>query len=150
MGHTYASLLTHCIFSTKDRAPHLTKQIAPGAFAYMGGIVRSFGGVPLLINGVADHVHMLVSLPPTIAVAEAMRLVKANSSKWIHEQWPDQRAFGWQNGYGAFSVSRSNQETVLTYIAGQEEHHETVTFQEEFLAFLRRHGIEFDERYVWQ
>jgi REP element-mobilizing transposase RayT len=150
MGHTYASLLTHCIFSTKDRAPHLTKQIAPNVFAYMGGIVRSIGGVPLLINGVADHVHMLASLPPTLAIAEAMRVVKANSSKWIHGQWPDQRAFAWQNGYGAFSVSRSNQEAVLSYIAGQEEHHKTTTFQEEFLAFLKRHEIEFDERYVWQ
>jgi putative transposase len=150
MGQTYTSLLTHCIFSTKDREPSLVPQIAPEVFAYMGGIIKAFGGVPLLINGVADHVHMLVSLPAAIAVAEAMRLVKANSSKWVHERWSEHRGFAWQNGYGAFSVSRSNQEAVLKYIAGQEEHHRTVTFQEEFVAFLKRHGIEFDERYVWQ
>jgi putative transposase len=150
MAHTYASLLTHFIFSTKDRTPALVPKIAPGVHAYMGGIVKSFGAIPLLINGVSDHVHMLVSLPPTVAVAEAMRLVKTNSSKWIHEQWREHAAFAWQNGYGAFSVSRSNQDAVLAYIAGQEEHHRTVTFQEEFVAFLKRHGITFDERYVWQ
>jgi REP element-mobilizing transposase RayT len=150
MGHTYASLLTHCIFSTKDRQPQITQQIAPDLFAYMGGVVRSIGGVALSINGVADHAHLLLSLPPTIAIAEAMRLVKANSSKWVHERWPERRMFAWQSGYGAFSVSRSNQEAVLAYIASQEEHHRTMTFQEEFVAFLKRHGIDYDERYVWQ
>ena len=150
MGHTYASLLSHCIFSTKDRQPQITPKLAPELFAYMGGIVRSLNGVALLINGVPDHVHMLVSLPPTLAMADAMRLVKANSSKWVHETYPDQGAFSWQTGYGAFSVSRSNRVAVEAYIAKQEEHHRAVTFQEEFVTFLKKHGIEYDERYIWQ
>jgi hypothetical protein len=92
----------------------------------------------------------LLSLPPTVALADVMRTQKANSSKWMHEQWPRREAFAWQAGYGAFSVSQSNLEAVRTYIANQEEHHKRVTFQEEFLAFLKRHGIAYDERYIWE
>jgi putative transposase len=150
MAHTYASLFYHCIFSTKDRAPQIVPQLAPDLFAYMGGIVRSLHGIPLLINGVADHVHMLIALPATLSIADAMRLVKTNSSKWVHERFPDHASFAWQSGYGAFSVSKSNVPSVDAYIARQEEHHRTMTFQEEFLAFLRRHGIDYDERYIWE
>ncbi len=116
--------------------------------AYIGGIIKSLDSVPLLVNGVADHVHILLSLKATISIADAMRVVKADSSKWVHEQWPG-HSFGWQNGYGAFSVSKSNAEAVKAYIARQEEHHTHVSFQEEFVTFLKRHGIEYDERYIW-
>lgn len=116
----------------------------------MGGIIRELDGTAVIINGPADHVHMLVALPPTIGVSDAMRVVKTNSSRWIHETFPAMAAFAWQRGYGAFSVSQSNVPSVMGYIEGQEEHHRTVTFQEEFVAFLRRHGVAYDERYIWQ
>lgn len=150
MGSTFTSLLFHCIFSTKDRSPEITTDVAPQLSAYLGGIVRSLDGVALAVNGVSDHVHMLISLKPTISIADAMRVVKAHSSKWLHEQWPAKRTFAWQDGYGAFTVSRSNVDAVGAYIARQEEHHRTVSFQEEFVAFLKRHEIEYDERYIWR
>ncbi len=150
MAHSFANLLTHVIFSTKDRQPLIDAELKPRLFAYLGGIVHELGGVALLINGPADHVHALVKLPHTLAVADAMRVIKTNSSRWVHETWPARRAFAWQAGYGAFSVSPSHVEAVRAYIAGQEEHHRRVTFQEEFVEFLRRHGIEYDERYIWE
>jgi putative transposase len=105
MSHMYTSLLSHCIFSTKDRAPEIDEELRPQLFAYMGGIARSIDCAALLINGVADHVHLLLSLPATLSMADAMRLIKTNSSKWVHEQWPARSGFAWQSGYGAFSVS---------------------------------------------
>jgi len=92
---------------------------------------------------------MLATLPPKLAVADALRDLKTNSSRWVHEQWPSRRAFAWQTGYSAFSVSESNAEAVAAYIEGQGEHHRKVTFQQEYLAFLTRHGIEYDQRHVW-
>jgi REP element-mobilizing transposase RayT len=150
MAHTFTNLLTHVIFSTKDRVPHIDAELKPDLFAYMGGIVREIDGKALGINGTADHVHLLIKLPPTIAISDAMRVLKTNSSRWVHEQWDSRSAFGWQTGYGAFSVSQSNVPAVLRYIANQEEHHRKVSFQEEFLAYLKKHGIEYDERYIWE
>lgn len=149
MAHTFTNLLTHVIFSTKDRSPVITPDIKPRLLAYMGGIVRSIDGIALAIDGPTDHVHLLIKTPATVAMADVVRIVKANSSKWVHETFP-RSAFAWQTGYGAFSVSCSNVEAVSEYIAGQEEHHKTVSFQEEFVAFLRRHGVEYDERYIWE
>jgi REP element-mobilizing transposase RayT len=140
MPHTYTNLLVHVIFSTKDRNPYLDADLRPRLFPYMGGILREMNVTPLAINGPADHVHGLLALPATASIADAMRVLKTNSSRWIHEQWPQRRGFAWQAGYGAFSVSRSNVEEVERYIARQEEHHRHVTFQEEFVAFLERHG----------
>jgi putative transposase len=148
MPSTYTSLLFHCIFSTKDRSPDISPEISGKLHAYIGGIIKSLDSMPLLVNSVVDHIHILLSLKATISIADAMRVIKANSSKWVHEQWPG-RSFGWQNGYGAFSVSKSNAEAVKAYIAKQEEHHRHVSFKEEFIAFLRRHGIDYDERYIW-
>jgi REP element-mobilizing transposase RayT len=149
MAHTFTNLLVHFIFSTKDRRPYLDAEIRPRVFAYMGGVFREMGATPMLINGPEDHAHALVGMPASLSVAEVMRVVKTNSSRWVHEQWPDRREFAWQSGYGAFSVSQSNRAEVEKYIANQEEHHRHVSFQEEFLAFLKRHGIAYDERYVW-
>ncbi len=150
MAHTFANLLAHVIFSTKDRAPFIDAELKPQLFAYMGGIIRECNGTALKVNGTADHVHLLLRLPPSVSIAEAMRVLKANSSRWVHDRWPSHSAFGWQTGYGAFSVSQSNVSAVLRYIADQEEHHRKASFQEEFIAYLRRHGIEYDERYIWQ
>lgn len=145
MPRSYASLFIHIVFSTKGRTPSLTGAFADRLFAYMGGIVKGMGAMPLLINGPADHVHLLVSMPAKVAVAELVRVVKANSSKWAHGE---QFQFEWQSGYGAFSVSSSKQQEVQDYIASQQEHHRHVSYQEEYLALLTRHGVNFDERDV--
>jgi REP-associated tyrosine transposase len=150
MAHTFTSLLTHVIFSTKDRQLSINAELKPQLCAYMGGIVREYNGTALMVGGTVDHVHLLLRLPPSVSIAETMRVLKANSSRWVHEKWPSCSAFGWQTGYGAFSVSQSNVSAVLRYIANQEEHHRKVSFQEEFVIYLQRHGIEYDERYIWQ
>ncbi len=149
MAHTYTYLLYHAVFSTKGRIPTIEADIRPDLFAYMGGIVRELSGKAYIINGTTDHVHALMTIPASVSVAEALRIVKANSSGWVHEKWPTRREFAWQTGYGAFTVSQSNSRSVAAYIAGQEAHHRKVTFQEEYLALLKRHEIEYDERYVW-
>lgn len=148
MAHSFHKLLIHAIFSTKDRRPIITPDIAARVHPYLGGIIREFGGTAITIGGVEDHVHILMRLPATLALADALRLIKTNSSKWAHETLHPE--FSWQTGYGAFSVSESNIETVRRYIENQEEHHRRMTFQEEFIQFLRRHGIEYDEKYIWE
>jgi len=107
------------------------------------------GGEALTINGPADHVHLLLSLPVTVSVAEMLRVVKTNSCRWLHRQFPERRDFGWQAGYGAFAVSGSRMEQVRNYIDAQQEHHRKVSFQEEFLALLKKHGLEYDPRDLW-
>ena len=149
MAHTYTNLLTHVIFSTKERKPLIDTELKPRLCSYMGGIIRELHGMALGINGTVDHLHLLVALPPDLAVADALRVLKTNTSRWVHEEWPHRRTFSWQAGYGAFSVSQSNIGAVMRYIAGQEEHHQKVSFKEEYLEFLKRHGIEYDERYIW-
>lgn len=138
------------IFSTKDRLPHLDAELRPRLHGYIGGILRELNAIPIAINGPADHLHLLLAMPPALALADAMRVTKTNASRWVHEQWPHRGGFAWQTGYGAFSVSQSSAAEVKTYIAKQEEHHRHVSFQEEFLAFLKRHGIAYDERYIWE
>jgi REP element-mobilizing transposase RayT len=149
MPHTFASLLVHVIFSIKDRTPALSPSLADRLFPYMGGIIKERNAVALIINGPADHVHLLVSLPTTESIAELTRVVKTNSSRWVHEQFPAQKQFGWQAGYAAFTVSGSRAADVTDYIAVQQEHHRRVSFQEEFLTFLRKNGIGYDERDIW-
>lgn len=148
MAHSFANLLTHVIFSTKGRAALIDVEIADRMFAYMGGIVREVNGVALMINGVADHVHILMKTPAMLSIADAMRLIKTNSSRWVHETWPTRRAFAWQTGYAAFSVCLSNVAEVQRYIAEQPEHHQKRTFLQELVAFLEKHGIPYDERYL--
>jgi putative transposase len=150
MAHTFTNLLTHIIFSTKDRAPFIAAELKPELHAYLGGMVREIKGKAYSINGTADHVHLLVSLPPTLALSDAMKMVKANSSRWVSDKWSSRKDFSWQIGYAAFSVSKSNVSPVIRYIENQEKHHRKVTFKEEFLEFLSKHGIEYDERYIWE
>ncbi|MFO0956535.1 MAG: transposase [Isosphaeraceae bacterium] len=118
-------------------------------YDYLGGILRIEGSPLLAAGGMPDHVHLLVSLGRSMAIADLLRIIKANSSRWVHGEFPTPMGFAWQAGYAAFSVSASNRGRVEEYIQGQAEHHRTVTFQDEYRAFLRRHGIAFDERYVW-
>ena len=150
MAHTFTNLLTHIIFSTKDRAPFIDAELKPELHAYLGGMFREIKGKAYSINGTADHVHLLVSLPPTISLSDAMKMVKANSSRWFSDKWTARKSFGWQIGYGAFSVSKSNVPAVIKYIESQEEHHRKISFKEEFIGFLQKHGIEYDERYIWE
>jgi REP element-mobilizing transposase RayT len=115
----------------------------------MGGIARDNGMKALAIGGVEDHVHLLLSLPSTLVIAKAIQLVKGNSSKWVHETFPQMAHFAWQEGYGAFSIGVSQRDTTVAYIQNQKKHHQRKTFQEEFLSFLKKHGIEYDLRFVW-
>ena len=149
MGHTYTSLLTHIIFSTKDRVPSLEPDMREEVEKYVCGVARNLGAKTLAINSVADHAHMLIQMPAATSVAEIVSKLKSNSSRFVHEKWPRQSKFAWQQGYGAFSVSRSGVDDVVRYVANQEEHHQKRTFQEEYLEFLTRYEIEYDERYVW-
>ena len=148
MSHTYTNLLTHVIFSTKDREPFITAALHGDLLAYLGGIMRELGGALRAANARPDHVHLLCSLPPTLATSDALRLVKTNSSRWVHRE-RRLAGFDWQTGYGAFSVSHSVAPAVARYIGNQEKHHRRVTFQEEFLRFLKKNGIAYDERYIW-
>jgi len=147
MAHTESNLLIHVIFSTKGRRALIRPEIRDDLFAYMGGIVRELKGIALIVNGTADHVHMLIRIRPVQSVSDIVRIVKANSSRWVHEKL--KAYFAWQTGYASFSVSQSNLPGVIEYIAGQEEHHRKHTFQEEFVAFLKKNGIDYDERYIW-
>jgi putative transposase len=148
MSHTYTNLITHNVFSTKDRVGLIDYKIQPELHAYLGGLVKELKGKPIKINGMNDHVHILASLPPTVSTADAMRFIKANSSKWVTEKF--KRPFEWQKGYGAFSVSRSGMEAVVSYIENQVEHHQKRDFRGEFLSLLRKYEVEFDENYLWK
>ena len=150
MPQSFAALYCHFIFSTKHREPLISRELQPRLFAYIGGGLRNEGSVLLAAGGMPDHVHLLASLSRQTSVAEVVRLVKANSSGWVHQTFPEMQGFAWQNGYGAFSVSASALPAVKRYLAGQEEHHRTRTFQQEFVAFLKKHEIEHDERYLWE
>ena len=147
MAHTAGNLLVHLIFSTKGRQALITPEIRSDLFAYLGGIIREMRGTALFINGTADHVHMLVRIRPIQSAAEIARVVKTNSSRWVREKWSPR--FAWQTGYGVFSVSESNVPAVSRYIATQEEHHKKHTFQQEYVAFLKKNKIAYDERYIW-
>jgi len=150
MAHTFTNLLTHIVFSTKDRMPTLEPDLKQRLFPYMGGIFRELSAMPLLINGPTDHVHVLAALPAKLALAEIVGKVKSNSSGWVHKTFPMKMTFGWQTGYAAFGVSSSQRQTVLHYITQQEEHHRKISFKEEFLSLLKRHEIKYDEKYLWE
>ena len=150
MPQSLANILLHVVFSTKNRAPYLDSPEVRGAMCgYLVGTLRNIDCPSLATNCVADHVHVLCQLSRTITVAKLVEEVKTSSSKWIKQEHSHLADFHWQAGYGAFSVSQSNVDRVREYIANQESHHRRRTFQDEFREFLRRHALEWDERYVW-
>ena len=149
MPGTYSQLLFHVVFSTKGRKPWITADIAERLYPYMGGIVRAEKGVLYDIGGVEDHVHMYLRWRTDGAVSDLMRTVKARSSRWGGGTYPDLGGFAWQEGYSVFSVSKSQEMAVKKYIASQHEHHRKEDFRSELLRILRAHGIEFDEKYVF-
>ncbi len=149
MANTYTSLHYHFVFSTKGRERWITPEIETRVWSFMGGIAKENKITPLMIGGVDDHVHLLLIAPATLAPSKIAQLIKGGSSAWLHTTFPNLKCFKWQDGYGAFSVSKSSLPEVTQYIQTQREHHRTRTFQEEYLAFLQRHEVQYDERYLW-
>ena len=148
MAHSFTGIYLHIIFSTKNRTRMLSPELRDRLFPYMGGLIRERNGDAVLINGVEDHIHLLTRFPATITLSDFLRDIKSISAGWVRDSFAESRLFGWQTGYAAFSVSRSNVDTVRDYIARQEEHHRRKTFEEEYVEFLERHGIAYDARFV--
>jgi putative transposase len=148
MPDSYTNLLYHIVFSTKDRRPLITPEYETQLYDYIGGIVRSVGGISLALNGTEDHIHLLTKLRPDRAVSDVLRDLKANATGWMHDVFPSLKNFSWQRGYGAFTVSQSNVEDVRNYISRQKEHHRKTSFREEFIQFLQINGIDYNERFV--
>ena len=149
MAQTLVYLMTHVIFSTKNREPLITAQIEPELFAYMGGILKNKDSCLLVAGGTCDHIHLLISQSKNIALSSLMKDVKKDSSSWIKTKGKEFRSFHWQDGYGAFSVGKSDIPSLKEYLASQKEHHRKRTFPEELVQFLDEYGIEYDERYLW-
>jgi REP element-mobilizing transposase RayT len=148
MPHSYCFSLYHCVFSTKDRRPLLVPEMRERLWAFLGGVARDHAMTALMVGGMEDHDHLLLSLPAVKPVATAMREIKGVSSHWLHQTF-DMPHFGWQEGYGAFSIGMAQIEATRAYIANQTEHHRKRDFQAEFVAMLNKHGIAYDPRYIW-
>jgi putative transposase len=149
MAGTYTKLYYHIVFSTKNRQPFISVQIEGSLHQYIAGILRGLEGSCVEINGMADHLHILAILRPKAALSDVMREIKANSSKWVHKTHPELPQFGWQDGFSAFTVSKSQAESVARYIRDQKAHHSGHDYQSELLELLAKHEVEFDARYIW-
>jgi REP element-mobilizing transposase RayT len=149
MANTFTSLHYHVIFSTKNREPWIRPDIESRVWSYLGGIARENDMKAILIGGIENHVHLLLGLPPTVAVSKAVQLIKGGSAAWLKDTFPWAREFGWQDGYGASTVSKSLVPEVEDYILNQREHHRMKTFEEEYRAVLEKHEIRFEERYLF-
>ena len=147
MSHTYVVLLVHCVFSTKNRRHLISNEVRSRLWSFIGGIARKNGFKALVVGGTADHLHILLSLPATVPLAKAVQIIKGASSHWMNET--DKKGFAWQEGYGAFTIGISQKPGTVAYIPSQQEHHRKRDFQAEFLAFLRKNGVEYDPRYAW-
>ena len=144
--HTFTSCYMHCVWSTKERRHLINPGLQERVWPYLGGIARANKMSAIEVGGVEDHVHILLSLPSTLAISKAVQLLKGNSSKWIHESFPEHRAFEWQEGYGAFSIGVSGVEATVDYIRRQEEHHRKRTFRDELAEFLKKHGMTYEDK----
>jgi len=149
MANTYTNILIHTVFSTKNRDPWLSSSLRERLYPYVCGIARENSLKVLCIGGTDNHTHILLSLNSTISIAKAIQFIKGGSSKWIHETFPEQKLFSWQEGYGAFSIGISNVDETKKYIENQEKHHSKESFCDEYLRFLRKNNINFDEKYLW-
>jgi putative transposase len=148
MSHTFTKLLYHCVFSTKGRCSLIGDPVSDRLNAYLAGVASNNDILLIRAGGVRDHRHLLLQMPPTMTVADAVGKLKANSSRWVKQTFPRLQDFAWQGGYAAFSVSPSNIDAVAEYIDGQEKHHARRTFDQELLALLDRHGIPYDPQYL--
>jgi putative transposase len=148
MAHTYTNLIFHIVFSTRGHLPLIKPEYRKELFAYLGGLIKEKNGRVIIINGVSDHVHMLILLPPDMSVSDTIKFVKANSSRWMKQRFG--KPFGWQKGFGAFSVSRSAVAAVARYIRDQEAHHKKMDFKNEFTSLLKKNEVEFEEEFLWR
>ncbi len=148
MPHTYTKLLFHCVFSTKERRQLIPAHLQADLWAYMGGIARTNGFTAVVVGGTGNHVHLLLALHADMPVAKAVQLIKAGSSKWLHEQ-KGLPLFSWQEAYGAFTIGASQISRTIFYIQNQAEHHRKRGFEQEYRAFLRAYGIAHDEEYLF-
>jgi REP element-mobilizing transposase RayT len=146
MSHTHSQNHVHVVFSTKNRLKLLKREFLPRLWAYAAAICKNHDLLTFAVGGMEDHIHLLFRLPPDLSLCDAVALVKSNSSKWIREKGQD---FRWQQGYGAFSVSSSNITAVIKYIDSQEAHHRKMSYEDEYVALLKRHGVEYDPKYVF-
>jgi len=149
MANTFSQIYFHIVFSTKNRADLIHRDIEERVWAYIGGIAKKHQMTPIQIGGIENHLHGLFGAPTTMAPSQAAKYIKGDSSFWMHQEFPKLRDFAWQDGYGVFSVSKSLIPNVVDYIKRQRQHHEKQTFEEEFVELLRLHGIEFDERFLF-
>jgi putative transposase len=149
MPDSYTNLLYHVVFSTKDRRPLIMPEYETQLYDYIGGIVRSVGGISLALNGTEDHIHLLTKLRPDRSLSDVLRDLKANATGWMHDVFPSLKNFSWQRGYGAFTVSQSNVEEVRNYTAEQKQHNRKTSFREEFIQFLQVNGVDYNERFIY-
>jgi REP element-mobilizing transposase RayT len=149
MPQSLSRVFVHLIFSTKNRVRILTPEIRTELFPYLSVVLNDHDCPSLRVGGVEDHIHLLFGLSRTLSIAQIVEAVKTSSSKWIKSKGAQFTNFHWQSGYGAFSVSSSQADAVIEYIMNQQEHHRVMSYQEEFRRFLERHGVEYDERYIW-
>jgi len=149
MASTLTNLLYHIVFTTRKKQDFIIPTLSVELYPYIGGIIREDKGKLLKIGGILNHVHILARFSASISVSEMMRRIKGSTSKWVNESSRSTQHFSWQRGYGAFSVSESAVENVISYIGNQDEHHKKITFEEEFLLLLQKHKISYDEKYIW-
>lgn len=149
MSNTFSNLLFHIVFSTKERAPILSLELRERLYSYISGIANQNGFKITITNGTDNHIHILVLLKPDMSVSKSVQLIKGGSSKWIHDNFPTLKTFAWQEGYGAFTVSTSQINATKQYISNQEQHHKTMSFQEEYLEFLKRNNIDYNPNYLF-
>ena len=149
MPQSLSQVILHIVFSTKDRCRYLDDAICDRAYAFLATLCRDRGCDAYRVGGIDDHVHIICRLSRTITISKLIEDVKRESSKWMKTLGADYTDFHWQRGYGAFSLSRSHLDQAIAYVANQAEHHREMSFQDEFRELLRRYGVEFDEKYVW-
>ena len=147
MSQTFSNLLFHLVWSTKNREPLIKKEIKHRLHSYIRTIIEREGANLLFINGIEDHVHLLVAMPLTMIIPDLIEKIKPVSTKWFIKTFPEIKGFKWQEGYGAFTVGKSNLQSVINYIENQEEHHKTLSFEKEFASMLEAQGIAYDKRY---
>ena len=149
MANTYSNLFYHIVFSTKGRKNLITPDIEARVWAYIGGIARKHEIIAVQVGGIENHIHVLILAKPKIAPSQIVQWLKGESSKWIHDTFPQLRSFAWQDGFGVFSVSKSNVTDVIEYIKNQREHHAKQTFEDEYISMLKLNGIDYDEQYLF-
>ena len=149
MSQSLSDIILHIVFSTKDREPLIHTDIEEELYRYISGVCRNFDSPIIIINGVADHLHLLLNLAKTLSSSKLISDIKSNSSRWIKTKGTPYRNFSWQSGYGAFSVSRTNVDSAAKYISLQKEHHKILGFKEEYLSMLNRAHISYDEKFLW-